>query len=49
MKYMVFDVGGTDIKYSVMDEGLNRYAEGTVPTPMESRQAFLHTGSALHP
>ena len=42
MKYMVFDVGGTDIKYSVMDEGLNRYAEGTVPTPMESRQAFLH-------
>ena len=23
MKVMVFDVGGTEIKYSVMDEGLN--------------------------
>ena len=24
MKVMVFDVGGTEIKYSVMDEQLNR-------------------------
>lgn len=43
MKYMVFDVGGTDIKYSVMDEQLNRYEEGCVSTPMESRRVFLHT------
>ena len=26
MKVMVFDVGGTEIKYSVMDEQLNRAA-----------------------
>ena len=25
MKVMVFDVGGTEIKYSVMDEQMNRF------------------------
>ena len=31
MKVMVFDVGGTEIKYSVMDEQLNRADAGSVP------------------
>lgn len=48
MKLMVFDVGGTDIKYSVMDENLNRWAEGSTPTPMESLPVFLETLRSLY-
>ena len=33
MKVMVFDVGGTEIKYSVMDDAMNYYESGSVPTP----------------
>ena len=40
---MVFDVGGTEIKYSVMDEDLRVHASGHVPTPMDSREAFYQT------
>ena len=31
MKIMVFDVGGTEIKYSVMDEQMHRTNSGAVP------------------
>ena len=41
MKVMVFDVGGTEIKYSVMDETLSRWDEGAIPTPQESQEEFL--------
>ena len=41
MKVMVFDVGGTEIKYSVMDEALHRTDTGSVPTPQDSQEAFL--------
>lgn len=43
MKVMVFDVGGTEIKYSVMDEGLNRTDAGSVPTPQDTQKHFLNT------
>ena len=38
MKVMVFDVGGTEIKYSVMDEQLNRTDTGSTPTPADSQE-----------
>ena len=41
MKLMVFDVGGTEIKYSVMDETLERRQSGSVPTPMTSQEDFF--------
>lgn len=41
MKVMVFDVGGTGIKYSVMDEQLNRTDTGSTPTPADSQEHFL--------
>lgn len=41
MKLTVLDIGGTDIKYSVMDESLNRTMEGKRPTPTESQDALL--------
>ena len=41
MKVMVFDVGGTEIKYSVMDEQMNRFDAGSVPTPQDTQAQFL--------
>ena len=35
MKVMVFDVGGTEIKYSVMDEQMHRTDTGSVSTPQD--------------
>lgn len=48
MKLMVFDVGGTEIKYSVMDEELNHYDRGSVPTPMVDLRTFLETLKGLY-
>lgn len=43
MKLMVFDVGGTGIKYSVMDEQLNTADAGSILTPGDSQEHFLNT------
>lgn len=48
MKIMVFDVGGTEIKYSVMDEQLNRTNAGSVPTPMDNQEHFLETMAEIY-
>ena len=41
MKLMVFDVGGTAIKYCVMDESLERTHSGDVPTPQDTQGNFF--------
>ena len=43
MKLVVFDVGGTEIKYSVMDQDLRIENAGYVPTPMDTLEHFLQT------
>lgn len=48
MKVMVFDVGGTEIKYSVMDDQMNRYESGSVPTPSDNQERFLETMAELY-
>lgn len=48
MKLMVFDVGGTEIKYSVMDDQLNVSDSGHVPTPMVDLPTFLNTLKELY-
>ena len=48
MKVMVFDVGGTEIKYSVMDEQMHRTDSGTVPTPQDTQAQFLDTVYRLY-
>lgn len=48
MKLMVFDVGGTEIKYCVMDEALNRTDVGSVPTPMTTIEEFIQTLVTLY-
>ena len=48
MKLMVFDVGGTEIKYCVMDESLEREKAGSVPTPMGSQEEFFDLLCSLY-
>ena len=48
MKVMIFDVGGTEIKYSVMDDAMNRYESGSIPTPSDSQPHFLETLARLY-
>ena len=43
MKLMTIDVGGTEIKYSVMDDELHMEDEGYVPTPYDSFEQFGQT------
>lgn len=43
MKLMVFDVGGTEIKYCVMDDALNRTDTGSRPTPKTTLADFIET------
>lgn len=48
MKVMIFDVGGTEIKYSVMDDAMEQYESGSVPTPSDSQEHFLETLAELY-
>ena len=48
MKVMIFDVGGTEIKYSVMDDAMNRYESGSIPTPSDNQPHFLETLAQLY-
>lgn len=41
MKLTVFDIGGTEIKYSVMDENLKCTRQGKTSTPRENQSALL--------
>lgn len=43
MKILVIDVGGTDIKYAIMDEGIEFIEKGKVPTPKDSIDSFIET------
>ena len=48
MKLTVLDIGGTDIKYSVMDENHVRTREGKRPTPTERQEALLEAVRKIH-
>lgn len=43
MNYLVFDVGGSSIKYAVMNEKAEFYEKGKVPTPLDSMKSFIDT------
>ena len=48
MEVMVFDVGGTEIKYSVLNDHLRFRDGGSVPTPMDTLDTFLDTLEELY-
>ena len=41
IKLVVFDIGGTEIKYSVMNEDQEVFTSGCVPTPTDSMESLL--------
>ncbi|MGG4488069.1 ROK family protein [Metabacillus idriensis] len=46
-KYMVFDIGGTYLKYAVMDEKANMLECGRIPTPVEGIEELLQKIDAI--
>ena len=47
-KYLVLDVGGSAIKYAVMDAEKNIYERGKVPTPLDCLEAFVKSIESLY-
>ncbi|GHH97881.1 ROK family protein [Neobacillus kokaensis] len=45
--YMVFDIGGTFIKYAVMDQAAKKLVSGKFPTPHEGLDSFLENINEL--
>lgn len=47
MKILSVDIGGTFIKYAVMDEDSGMYEKGKIPTPQNGREALIETIGTL--
>jgi len=45
--YMVFDIGGTFIKYAVMNDQAMKLESGKIPTPKEGLEVFLQKFSEI--
>ena len=48
MKLLVIDIGGTFIKYAIMDENKNIVKRGKVATPQDSREALIDVLANLY-
>ena len=48
MRLLVTDIGGTFIKYAVMDQDMNMITRGKVPTPKEGSQALVEALGQLY-
>ena len=46
-KYLCIDVGGTSIKYAVLDNKLQFSVRGSVVTPYEGTETYLNTLEAI--
>ena len=47
-KYLCIDVGGTSIKYVIMDTDLNLSSKGSVATPYDGVEAYLNTLEGIY-
>lgn len=47
-RYFCIDVGGTAIKYAVLDEHLEFYEKGSVPTPYDGAEVYLDVLADLY-
>ena len=48
MEYLVFDVGGTAIKYALMNDELEMLEKGSVPTPQDTLEHFLNAIKGIY-
>ena len=46
--YLTIDVGGTNIKYALMDENAEIKEKGEVPTPYDGLDAFLESIKGIY-
>lgn len=47
MEFLVLDVGGSSIKYAVMNESAEFIEKGSTPTPMDNIEHFIETVGAI--
>lgn len=47
-KYLVLDVGGSAIKYAIMDEEKNIYERGKEPTPLDCLDSFVEAIGSIY-
>ena len=47
-KYLCIDVGGTSIKYGIMDTDLNLSSKGSIATPYDGVEAYLNTLEGIY-
>lgn len=48
MEYLAIDIGGSSIKYAILDENINFIDRGSTPTPMDSIENFMDTIFSLY-
>ncbi len=48
MDYLTMDVGGSAIKYAIINDDLNIKEKGQVPTPSDSLESFKHTVAMIY-
>ncbi len=48
MNVLAIDIGGTFIKYALMDEEAHFLSRGKVPTPQEGREQLIETIGKLY-
>ncbi|UTY40690.1 ROK family protein [Allocoprobacillus halotolerans] len=48
MKYLVLDVGGSSIKYALMNEQAHIEERGSIPTPQDTLEHFIETIGQLY-
>ncbi len=46
--YLTIDVGGTNIKFAVMNENTEIYEKGEIPTPYEGLEKYLETLKSIY-
>ena len=47
-KFITIDVGGTDIKYALMDENAEIIEQGDIPTPKATREDFVEAIGSIY-
>ncbi|MBR3355738.1 MAG: hypothetical protein IKG47_10365 [Oscillospiraceae bacterium] len=48
MKLLTFDVGGTEIKYAIIEGALSISDKGYIPTPLDSFDSFVNVVKEIY-
>lgn len=48
MKYLTLDIGGSSIKYAIMDEDIQIYEQSSIPTPLDTLEHLVESIGELY-